>query len=106
MINFRYQGYAKHFSNRAFWKKVKSLPRTYRDLIYYAKLLWYVMQDPGVPVALKTAAVGALGYLISPVDLMPDMLPGGFVDDLAVVMSVLKMLDAHVTPDMRRRARK
>ena len=105
MINLRYQGYAKHFSNRAFWKKVKSLPRTYRDLIYYAKLLWYVMQDPDVPVVLKTAAVGALGYLISPVDLMPDMLPSGFVDDLAVVMSVLKMLDAHVTPDMRRRAR-
>jgi len=85
---------------------VKSLPGTYRDLIYYAKLLWYVMQDPGVPVALKTAAVGALGYLISPVDLMPDMLPGGFVDDLAVVMSVLKMLDSYVTPEMRRRARK
>ncbi|SFT99319.1 YkvA family protein [Halomonas saccharevitans] len=105
MINFRYQGYGKHFSNRACWKKVKSLPGTYRDLIYYAKLLWYVMQDPSVPVALKTAAIGALGYLISPVDLMPDMLPGGFVDDLAVVMSVLKMLDAYVTPEIRRRAR-
>jgi len=34
------------------------------------------------------------------------MLPGGFVDDLGVVMSVLKMLDAYVTPEMRRRARK
>ncbi|WP_442908331.1 YkvA family protein [Halomonas sp. G15] len=43
---------------------------------------------------------------MSPVDLMPDMLPGGFVDDLAVVMSVLKMLDSYVTPEMRRRARK
>ncbi|RCV91610.1 YkvA family protein [Billgrantia montanilacus] len=105
MINFHYQAYAKHFSNRAFWKKVKSLPGTFRDLIYYAKLLWYVMQEPGVPVAMKAAAVGALGYLISPVDMVPDVLPGGLVDDLAVVMSVLKMLDAYITPDMRRRAR-
>lgn len=105
MIDFRYQGYAKHFSNRAFWKKIKSLPATYRDLIYYAKLLWYVMQDPSVPVTLKASVAAALGYLISPIDLVPDFLPGGFVDDLGVVMAVLKMLDAYVTPEMRRRAR-
>lgn len=34
MNNFRYHGYAKHFCNKAFWKKVKSLPGTFRDLIY------------------------------------------------------------------------
>jgi len=38
---------------------------------------------------LVVAAVGLL-YLVSPLDLIPDFLPGGFADDAAVIGFVLK----------------
>lgn len=37
-------------------------------------------------------AVGALIYVVSPVDIIPDFLPGGFVDDAAVVTWAIKTL--------------
>ena len=38
--------------------------------------------------------VGALIYILSPVDLIPDAIPGiGYVDDAAVVAFCLKMVD-------------
>lgn len=40
----------------------------------------------------KAAAVGALAYVVLPIDLIPDFLPGGFLDDAAVVASALTML--------------
>lgn len=36
--------------------------------------------------------VAALLYLVSPLDLIPDMLPGGFVDDAAVIAFVISMV--------------
>lgn len=37
-------------------------------------------------------AVGALIYVVSPVDIIPDILPGGFVDDAAIVAWAIKTL--------------
>ncbi len=38
-----------------------------------------------VPVGTIAAIVGTLLYVLSPVDLLPDFLPGGFVDDAGIV---------------------
>ena len=44
-----------------------------------------------VPWKTVTALAGALLYLISPLDVIPDFIPGfGFVDDAAVIGFVLK----------------
>jgi uncharacterized membrane protein YkvA (DUF1232 family) len=37
--------------------------------------------------------IGALVYFVLPTDLTPDFIPGiGYIDDLAVIMGVLKRL--------------
>ncbi len=62
-------------------------------LIKQARLVWRLLRDGRVSDWLKLLPVAALVYLLSPIDLIPDlMLPGlGELDDLAVVLISLKM---------------
>ncbi len=57
------------------------------------KLLGKMMTDGRVPVAEKALFVGAIVYVISPLDLIPDIFPFiGQVDDLYLVAMVLLRL--------------
>ena len=57
------------------------------------QVLWRFIKDPDVAWAKKTAAVGSLIYLISPLDAVPDFIPGGgLLDDVAVILFVVQML--------------
>ncbi|MER3436327.1 MAG: hypothetical protein C4346_01125 [Chloroflexota bacterium] len=51
------------------------------------RLAWRLYRDPRVPKALKTVVPALVGvYLISPIDLIPDVLLGiGQLDDLSVL---------------------
>ena len=56
-------------------------------------LLKDLATDPRVPRADKIAAGLAAAYLVSPVDLIPDWLPGvGQADDVAVIMLAFRRL--------------
>lgn len=59
----------------------------FQDLILQAKLILRLMGDREVPFLLKLLPVGALIYLVSPVDLFPGLtLPViGVLDDAAVI---------------------
>ena len=57
------------------------------------QLLWKFTKDPDVAWGVKAAAIGALLYLISPLDAVPDVIPGGgLLDDVAVLIFACKML--------------
>lgn len=49
-------------------------------------------------VSGKNLALAGLGlaYLVSPLDLLPDFIPGGFADDAAVVGFILKQFRAEL----------
>lgn len=48
--------------------------------------------DPGVPLTPKLVPLGVLGYLILPVELLPDVLLGrGQLDDLVVLLLGLRL---------------
>ena len=50
------------------------------------RLLWRLSRDPRVPPRTKATLVVLCAYLASPVDLIPDFLPGiGHVDDIVIV---------------------
>jgi uncharacterized membrane protein YkvA (DUF1232 family) len=50
--------------------------------------------------------LGALAYFVLPFDFVPDMLPLiGFTDDAAVLVTAIKVVAAHVTPEHREAAR-
>ncbi len=57
------------------------------------QVLWRFIKDPEVAWAKKATAVGSLVYLISPLDAVPDFIPGsGLLDDVAVILFVVQML--------------
>jgi len=76
-----------------------------RDLLLFlpdlAVLLVRLLRDPEVPGPRKWVAALGLGYLVSPLDLLPGLLfgPLGFVDDLLMLTAAISSLLNHVHPD-------
>lgn len=57
------------------------------------RLLRSLARDPRVPWHAKAVAAGAAMYVASPVDLLPDVVPGvGGVDDLLAVLVAVRRL--------------
>lgn len=57
------------------------------------KLLWRLARDPRVPARTKATLFLLGGYIASPIDLIPDALPGiGQLDDIAVIAFVLDQM--------------
>lgn len=70
-----------------------------------AKRLWYALGHPESPGWLKAGAAGIVLYLLSPIDLIPDMLPFlGVVDDLVLVPLALRWLLARLPGHIREHA--
>jgi uncharacterized membrane protein YkvA (DUF1232 family) len=75
-----------------------------------AKMLWFALQHPQAPAWLKWGTAGVVLYLVSPVDLIPDVIPVlGALDDLVLVPLairwLLKNLPESIRQDIERRAR-
>ena len=49
--------------------------------------LWRVVRDKSIPWYDKIIPLVALLYLVMPIDLFPDFLPGGLVDDAGVILA-------------------
>jgi uncharacterized membrane protein YkvA (DUF1232 family) len=61
----------------------------------FLKLLFRLFKDGRVPAAEKAFLLGAIAYVISPIDLLPDVIPFlGQVDDLYLVsLTLLRLLN-------------
>ena len=102
-----YSKYEKHYSDNQFWDKVRKVARAAGiKVIYVALELYYVLRNPGTPKADRAKILGALGYFILPLDLIPDALPvAGFTDDLAAQTWALYCVAKNVTPEVKLQAR-
>ena len=87
--------YEEVYTETGLWEKIGSVAKKAGlKVIYYALLLYYALQSPNVSFADKAKIVGALGYFILPLDLIPDFIPVvGYGDDLAVLIYVVRQLD-------------
>ena len=80
----------------------------FRDVIFLLPdltvLLARLMRDPRVPLGHKLLAAAGVGYVLSPVDLVPSLLfgPIGLIDDAIVVSAALSRILNHVHPDIVR----
>jgi len=65
-------------------------------------LLARLMRDPRVPFAAKLVAGAGIAYVLSPIDLMPEILLGplGVLDDLVVAAAAVSRVLNHVHPDL------
>ena len=79
------------FTNGEFLEKIaKIAKRAGAKLVYIALVLYYTLQSDKVSIKDKAIIVGALGYLVSPLDVIPDAIPiVGLGDDLAVLLYVI-----------------
>jgi uncharacterized membrane protein YkvA (DUF1232 family) len=67
--------------------------------------LYYAAIDQDTPKWAKRAIYGALGYLIFPVDAIPDMIPMvGLTDDLTVLLAALATTVAYIKPEHKAKA--
>ncbi|MCI7579295.1 MAG: YkvA family protein [Prevotella sp.] len=102
-----FMSFANKFSPTDFVDKVARIAkRAGAKLVYAALILYYTLQSDNVSKADKALIVGALGYMISPFDAVPDAIPiVGLTDDLAVLVYVLKKVWVNVEPEIKDKAR-
>ncbi len=99
--------YANKFSQSEFVEKISRIAkRAGAKLVYAALILFYTLQSDRISVKNKALIIGALGYMISPLDVVPDAIPiVGLSDDLAVLLYVLKTVWTDVDPSIKDRAK-
>ena len=103
-----FMSYANKFSQTEFAEKISRIAkRAGAKLVYAALILYYTLQSDKVSKSDKAIIIGALGYMISPLDVIPDAIPiAGLTDDLAVLLFVLKKVWTGIDPEIVEQARK
>ena len=65
-----------------------------------------LIMDNSTPPQVRISIMGALTYLIVPIDLIPDFIPAsGFSDDLVALTAVISLWQHHLTPEIKFRAK-
>ena len=101
-----YNNYSKHYDESSFWATLRKAVKAIGSKIAYpALLLYYEMRSPEMPIGVKLEIMGALGYLVLPVDLIPDYIPVvGYTDDLAALLAMVRLTREYITPDIEAKA--
>jgi uncharacterized membrane protein YkvA (DUF1232 family) len=74
-----------------------SMEHVGRILVELGRMIGRVATDSRVPARLKVLMGLAVVYVVAPVDLLPDFIPGaGRLDDLMVLLLALDMVLNHV----------
>ena len=99
--------YSGKFSQTDFVEKIARIAkRAGAKLVYAALILYYTLQSDKISKTNKAMIIGALGYMISPLDVVPDAIPiAGLSDDLAVLLFVLKKVWTDIDPDIQIKAK-
>lgn len=101
-----FMSYKDKFTQSAFIDKISHVAkRAGAKMVYAALILYYTLESDKVALKDKAIIVGALGYLISPLDVIPDAIPiAGLSDDLAVLIYVLHKVWGDVSEDIKSKA--
>ena len=101
-----FMSYSNKFTNGEFLEKISKIAkRAGAKLVYIALVLYYTLQSDKVALKDKAIIVGALGYLVSPLDVFPDAIPiVGLGDDLAVLLYVIGKI-GNVSEEIKEKAK-
>ena len=81
------------------WLKLWTFFKVLREDII---ILFFAWRNPATPRYIKTLLFVVAGYLISPIDLIPDYLPViGMVDDMTIVPLALLYITSILPADVR-----
>lgn len=101
MTSEKLKEYTGQYSETKFLEKVYKFAKAIgKEILLQALLLKMVLEKEDVPVNMKLAIIGALGYLICPIDMIPDFIQvAGFTDDAAAIAAVYKMVHMYITEE-------
>lgn len=72
------------------WDKVKAYSlRAGKEVAALAEAVFLTFKDSNISFRHKSVLIGSLVYLLSPFDALPDFIPGGYADDLSVMLVAL-----------------
>ena len=101
------QKYGSGYDTFKFWKKLEKTARKAGVKCVYAALcLYYALYSPYITKKDRRIIIGALGYFILPLDIIPDFIPGaGFSDDIAALVLAAYKVARGITPEVKDRAK-
>ncbi|MBI2264299.1 MAG: DUF1232 domain-containing protein [Armatimonadetes bacterium] len=88
------------------FQRLKSISRSLKTEIAVYRL---VLKDPRTPLAARVILSLAVGYALSPLDIIPDFIPiVGHLDDVLIVPGLvflaLRLTPSDIVDDCRRRS--
>lgn len=98
--------YGKFFSESRF---VAFLGRYGKKLAFVqqAVTLFFCLRDEDTPKYVKAVIAGALGYLVLPIDIVPDTIAVlGWLDDMAVLGIAYKVANRYIKTSHQQQAKK
>jgi uncharacterized membrane protein YkvA (DUF1232 family) len=99
-----HEKYKESFSEEKFWRKIVNIPKSSGCAVLRPAItLFVLLTEPDIPLWAKSSIILALGYLVTPIDIIPDFMPGGFVDDIAVMTLLISQLHTFINEDVKNR---
>lgn len=98
---------ARWYSGPALWRTLKkAAAHAGRKTLLSALILFHCLKDRDTPAWARGVIVGALGYLILPTDLIPDIIPAaGYGDDWGAIIVALGTVAAYIKDEHKAKAR-
>lgn len=92
--------YKNYYNPASLFEKIKAFSRKLGiKTVYIVMVLYYSTFDKALPLKDRMMVLAALGYFILPLDFIPDAIPGGFADDTAALMYVLRHVWTNLSPE-------
>ena len=99
--------YRKEFNVKKLFAK---FPKYVKSLglktVYTVLLLWNAYSRDETPIWAKNVILGALGYLLSPIDGIPDVTPFlGLTDDIGILSFGLVNIACYINTEIREKSK-
>lgn len=76
-----------------------------QSMVYSVLLMYYAWKRPDTPAWAKRIIMGAVAYLLAPIDSIPDLTPFiGFTDDLSILSASLIAIAYYVNDEVKQKA--
>ncbi len=100
--------YREAYSDESFRSKaMRTAKQLGREGLRHALILYYVLKREDLPMKVRLLILGALGYFILPVDVLPDFIPVlGFADDLGVLAAAVTAVAMYADDGVKAQAEK
>lgn len=91
---------------KKFDKLSKILKKSGVKILHPAILLYLVLMESKTPLKVKIMIMSALGYLIAPIDCIPDAIAGlGLTDDCSALYMALSNVKTYITESIKNDAK-